>query len=221
MTALDVALPSGAVRVTTAWEEPAAAPRAVVALAHGAGAGLDHPFLVGFAAGLRSEGFATLRFAFPYREAGRRMPGPAPHAVATLAAVAAEISRIAAGVPFVAAGKSYGGRMASMAVAEGAIEPAALVYLGYPFHAPGKPDKPRGAHLALIRPPQLFVEGDVDPFIQPIADFEASVATSTDAEIVWIPGGGHSFEVKGQRRPPDEVGAALAPTVAEWLRTRV
>jgi hypothetical protein len=105
--------------------------------------------------------------------------------------------------------------------AEGAIEPAALVYLGYPFHAPGKPDKPRGAHLALIRPPQLFVEGDVDPFIQPIADFEASVATSADAEIVWIPGGGHSFEVKGQRRPPDEVGAALAPTVAEWLRTRV
>ena len=119
MTALDVALPSGAVRVTTAWEEPAVAPRAVVALALGAGAGMDHPFLVGFAAGLRSEGFATLRFAFPYREAGRRMPGPAPHAVATWAAVAAEISRIASGVPFVAAGKSYGGRMASMAAAEG------------------------------------------------------------------------------------------------------
>ena len=221
MTALDVALPSGAVRVTTAWEEPAAAPRAVVALAHGAGAGMDHPFLVGFAAGLRSEGFATLRFAFPYREAGRRMPGPAPHAIATWAAVAAEVARRAPDMPFVAAGKSYGGRMASMAAAEGSIDPAALVYLGYPFHAPGKPDRPRGDHLSRVAAPQLFVEGDADPFIQPIADFEASVAASPHAEIVWIPGGGHSFEVKGQRRPPDEVGAAVAPTVAEWLRTRV
>ncbi|MBN9175995.1 MAG: dienelactone hydrolase family protein [Microbacterium sp.] len=223
MTQLDVLLPSGAVRVTTAWEDPPSvpAPAAVVALAHGAGAGMDHPFLVGFAAALRDEGVATLRFAFPYREAGRRMPGPPSHAIATWAAVAAEVARRAPGVPFVAAGKSYGGRMASLAAADGVIGPAALVYLGYPFHAPGKPDRTRGEHLARVAAPQLFVEGDADPFIQPIADFEASVAASPDAEIVWIPGGGHSFEVKGRRAAPGEVGAALAPTVAAWLRPRL
>jgi len=212
-----VALPRGDVRVSAAYEEPAA-PWAALALAHGAGAGLGHPFLVGFAAALRAEGIATLRFAFPYAEAGRRMPGPAAHAIATWTAVMARLETTASGLPLVAAGKSYGGRMASMAAAEGVIDPAALVYLGYPLHPPGDPAKARTAHLPVIAQPQLFLAGTNDPFLQPLDQFETAVATCRRAEIAWIDGGGHSFEVKGRTRAPDAIGAALAPIAAAWLR---
>jgi predicted alpha/beta-hydrolase family hydrolase len=110
--------------------------------------------------------------------------------------------------------------MASMAAAEGAIAPAGLVYLGYPLHPPGDPAKARIAHLPAVVEPQLFVEGTNDPFIDPHAQLEAAVASCRDARISWVEGGGHSFEVKGQKRPADEVGAALAPLVAAWLRER-
>lgn len=221
VTRLAVPLPRGEATVTLAWEEPAADAGGVVVLAHGAGAGMDHPFLVGFAGALRAAGFATVRFSFPYAEAGRRMPGPAAHAVATWAAVATEVARVRPQDAWVAAGKSYGGRMASLAAADGLIAPAGLVYLGYPFHPPGVPGRTRGEHLARVRPPQLFVEGGADPFIQPTGDFTAAVATSPDAEIVWIPGGGHSFEVAGARRAPEEVGGDVAASVLPWLRARI
>ena len=102
----------------------------------------------------------------------------------------------------------------------GVIAPGALVYLGYPFHPPGKPEATRGAHLAQIAAPQLFVEGTADPFIQPVDEFQAAVGASPDAEIVWIAGGGHSFEVRGARRPADDVGADLVASVLPWLRAR-
>lgn len=193
-------------------------PRGTVVLAHGAGAGMDHPFLVGFAAALQAEGFATLRFNFPYVEAGRRMPGPPAHAIATWHAAIALASELGS-APVIACGKSYGGRMASMAVAEG-LPADALVYLGYPLHAPGKPEKLRAEHLAAIAIPQLFIEGSNDPFIQPLDQFERVVAGCQDAHVAWIDGGGHTFEVKGQKRPAREVGAALAPIAAEFLARR-
>lgn len=220
MDTIAVPLPAGQVAVSAAFESPAD-PWAAVALAHGAGAGMDHPFLVGFARALREHGLATLRFNFPYLEAGRRMPGPATHAVLTWRAVFADLATRAGGVPLVAAGKSYGGRMASMAAAESVIAPAALVYLGYPLHPPGNIEKLRTAHLPHVTAPQLFVEGTNDPFIQPLAQLEDAVAACQDAEITWITGGGHSFEVKGAKRPADEVSAGLAPRVADWLRSRL
>ena len=225
MTRLSVILPAREVTVSTILERPddasgGDAPWAAVTLAHGAGAGPEHPFLAGLANALRESGIVVLRFAFPSREAGRRLPGPPAQALATWAAVMAELERAAPGIPHIAAGKSYGGRMASVATADGLIDPRALVYLGYPFHAPGKPEAPRGDHLPRIGAPQLFVEGTRDPFIQPLQQFEEAVATSPDAEIVWVDGGNHSFEVRGARRPPDEIGAALAPTVVDWLRAR-
>lgn len=207
-----VALPAGTVEVSAERTAPLD-PWATIALAHGAGAGHTHPFLVGFADGMRDLGVATLRFAFPYVEAGRRMPGPAAHAVATWRAVGERLA-----TPFWAAGKSYGGRMASMAAAEGAINPLGLVYLGYPLHPPGDPSKPRIAHLPDVVPPQLFVEGTNDPFVDPHAQLEDAVASCLDARIAWVEGGGHSFEVKGRKRPADEIGASLAPLVAEWMR---
>ncbi|RZI87109.1 MAG: hypothetical protein EOO67_14780 [Microbacterium sp.] len=145
------------------------------------------------------------------------MPGPAAHAIATWEAVAVEAGRIAPGARFVAAGKSYGGRMASMAAADDRIAPDALVYLGYPLHPPGDPTKLRAAHLPSIRARQLFVEGTRDPFIQPLTDFEAVVATCASAEVMWVDGGGHSFEVKGRRLAPEQVGASLAAPVRDWI----
>ena len=216
MTTVAVALPSGSVETSVEAAVPERA-TVLVALAHGAGAGMRHPFLTGFAGALNEAGVATLRFNFPYVEAGRRMPGPAAHALATWEAVAAEAARIAPGARFVAAGKSYGGRMASMAAAEERIAPDALVYLGYPLHPPGDPAKMRAAHLPSIRARQLFVGGTNDPFIQPRAEFEAVVATCVSAEVMWVDGGGHSFEVKGRRLAPELVGASLAGPVRDWL----
>ena len=105
-----------------------------------------------------------------------------------------------------------------MAAADGSIAPAGLVYLGYPLHPPGDPAKARVAHLPAVAQPQLFVEGTNDPFIDPRSQLEEAVASCQDASIVWIEGGGHSFEVKGHKRAADEVGAGLAPLVADFIR---
>ncbi|WP_406249546.1 alpha/beta family hydrolase [Microbacterium sp. M] len=212
---IDVALPNGTVTVPASLSSPTGeTDRGTVVIAHGAGAGMDHPFLVGFAAVLNEDGFTTVRFDFPYRVQGRRMPGSAAHAIATWNAVMAEVRARTDG-PIWAAGKSYGGRMASMAAAEG-MDVAGLIYLGYPLHAPGKPEKPRAEHLPAVAAPQLFIEGSLDPFIQPLSQFEEVVATCRDAHIAWIDGGGHSFEVKGNKRTADVIGASLAPLVTAF-----
>lgn len=214
---IDVPLPSGIVPVSAEWASGSRG--ATVIVAHGAGAGMDHPFLTGLTDALAAEGYSTLRFTFPYLEQGRRMPGPAAHAVATWRAAVAFARQQDPPASVWAAGKSYGGRMASMAAAEG-LEVDGLVYLGYPFHPPGRPDKPRQEHLPAVAAPQLFVEGDADPFIQPVAQFEQAVATCRDARVHWVEGGGHSFEVKGRKRPASEIGASLAPVIAAFVEER-
>lgn len=210
---VDIDLPGGPVTVSTEWVEGAG--RGTVVVAHGAGAGMDHPFLVGFTDSLNEFGYSTLRFNFPYREQGRRMPGPAAHAIAAWHAVTAYARALSPETRLWAAGKSYGGRMASMAVAEG-LSVDGLIYLGYPLHAPGKPEKPRAEHLPAIIAPQLFIEGTNDAFIQPVSQLEDVIATCQNARVAWVDGGGHSFEVKGNKRAPEVVGASLAPFVAEF-----
>lgn len=210
----DVELPKATVPVSTEWVQGEG--RGTVLVAHGAGAGMEHPFLVGLTDALNALGFATLRFNFPYREQGRRMPGPAPHAIATWRAAVDHARALAPDQPIWAAGKSYGGRMASMAAAEG-LEVDGLIYLGYPLHPPGHPEKLRAEHLPAITAPQLFIEGTNDPFIQPLGQLEEAVGACQDARIAWIDGGGHSFEVKGRKRPADEVGASLASLIGDFV----
>jgi uncharacterized protein len=214
---VSVPLASGPVEVPLEVECPDDA-WATIVVAHGAGAGYRHPFLLGLSRGMLAQGVATARFNFPYVEAGRRMPGPAAHAVATWSAV--EDSLADTPGRLWAAGKSYGGRMASMAAADRAIEPAGLIYLGYPLHPPGDPAKARVAHLPAVAQPQLFVAGTNDPFIQPREQLEEAVASCHDAQIAWVEGGGHSFEVKGTKRVADDIGADLATIVAAWMRRR-
>ncbi|TCJ27932.1 dienelactone hydrolase [Microbacterium sp. PI-1] len=213
MVEIQVALPKGTTVVSADWTRGDNG--ATVIVAHGAGTGKDHPFLTGYVEALRAIGFSTLRFNFPYVQQGRRMPGPAAHAIATWNAVTTFARTSDPAATIWATGKSYGGRMASMAVAEG-LRVDGLVYLGYPLHPPGRPEKPRVEHLPAITVPQLFVEGTNDPFIQPISQFEQAVATCREARIVWIEGGGHTFEVKGRKLPAEQIGASLAPIVADF-----
>lgn len=208
-----VELPKGQVEVSAIWTEGSG--RGTIAVAHGAGAGMEHPFLIGLTDALNQRGYSTLRFNFPYREQGRRMPGPAAHAIETWRAAVSHARSLAPDGPLWTAGKSYGGRMASMAVADG-LDVDGLIYLGYPLHPPGEPEKLRAEHLPAIATPQLFIEGTNDPFIQPLEQFEDVVATCQDARVQWIEGGGHSFEVKGHKRPADEVGASLARLVEDF-----
>lgn len=177
---------------------------------------MDSPFLVGFARGMHEADIATVRFNFPYVEAGRRMPGPPAHAIATWRAVVAATVDDA---PVWLAGKSYGGRMASMAVAAG-MPAAGLIYLGYPLHAPGKPEAPRAEHLASITQPQLFLSGTRDPFVDPHEQFEEVVRSCQHATLQWIDGGRHSFEVAGNKRTADAIGYEIAPAVREFILSR-
>jgi predicted alpha/beta-hydrolase family hydrolase len=198
-------------------------PVATLVLAHGAGAGMEHPFMSGFTRGLNDDGVATLRFNFPYREAGRKFPDRPPAAIATWRAAMAEAARQARSHgdtgPVWAAGKSFGGRMASMAVAEG-MSAAGLVYLGYPLHPPGKPEKLRDEHLYGLTLPMLFLQGSRDTFATPELLEGVVARIGPSAVLQWIDGGDHSFAVAGKKRDAAEIGASLAPAVAEFMQTR-
>jgi predicted alpha/beta-hydrolase family hydrolase len=204
---------------SAAYARPAD-PSATVVVAHGAGAGMDHPFLRGFTDALNGLGLATLRFNFPYREAGRKFPDRPPAAIAAWRAAMdtarAQTNANGDSGPVWAAGKSFGGRMASMAVADG-MEASGLVYLGYPLHAPGKPEKLRDEHLYGLTTPMLFLQGTRDTFATPdiLADVVARIGPN--AVLQWVEGGDHSFAVAGKRRPADEVGASLAAPVAAFI----
>ncbi len=187
-------------------------------VAHGAGAGMDHPFMVGFTRGMNEQGVATLRFNFPYLEAGRRSPDRPPVAIAAWrAAFDVAVDRAGPGEAVWASGKSFGGRMASMAVADG-MAAAGLVFLGYPLHPPGKPDRVRDEHLYDITVPMLFVEGTADPFATTEVLTPVLAKLGTWATYHPIEGGGHSFEVRGVRRDPRATAEALAPIVATFIR---
>lgn len=211
-----VELPSGTVSLPVFRIDPPA-PRATVILAPGAGAGAAHPFMAAMAAAIATIGMSVVRFDFPYRVLGRRMPGPARHSLLAWAAVFEHVRLEGGCVPTLAMGKSYGGRMASMATAEDMIDPDALVYLGYPLHPPGRPENERAAHLPLITVPQLFVSGSRDPFILPAERWDAIVRTCPAASIAWIEGAGHSFELPRDRRTAVDVAASVLAEARDFL----
>ncbi|MET1064997.1 MAG: alpha/beta family hydrolase [Arthrobacter sp.] len=191
-------------------------PPATLVVAHGAGTGMEHPFLAGFTRALNGLGVATLRFNFPYREAGRKFPDRPPAAIAAWRAAMAEAAARSGGEPVWAAGKSFGGRMASMAVAEG-MPAAGLVYLGYPLHPPGKPEKLRDEHLYGLTLPMLFLQGTRDPFATPEMLEPVVARIGSSATLEWRDGGGHTFDVAGTKRSTEDVGADLAVPVAAFI----
>jgi uncharacterized protein len=210
----------GDVSVTAAYARPDN-PSATMVVAHGAGAGMEHPFLTGFTAALNGLGVATLRFNFPYREAGRKFPDRPPVAItawrAAMAAAAQEAANHQDTGPLWAAGKSFGGRMASMAVADG-MGAAGLVYLGYPLHPPGKPEKLRDEHLYGLATPMLFLQGSRDTFATSEILEDVVSRIGPHAVLQWVEGADHSFAVAGMKRPPAEVGASLAQPVGVFMQ---
>lgn len=215
--AVAVSLPNGQIDVDTATHEPPASAWATILLTHGAGTRFDHPFLIGFADAAAAAGARCIRFNLPYAQAGRRVPGSPAQAIAAWQAVT---DAAPADAPVFAAGRSYGGRMASMAVAEGRIDVAGLSYLGYPLHPPGKPDRLRAEHLPRITAPQLFVSGTRDPFVDPHEQLERAVASCPRADLHWITGGGHGFEVARNCRPAAQIGLEIAGVAIEWMRAQ-
>jgi len=198
------------------WIDPPDA-FAVLVLGHGAGAGMRSPFMAGFAEAIGRLGVATLRFDFPYMQAGKRAPDRAPVLLEAWREAFAEGVEHAGGRPVLAGGKSMGGRIASMAAAEG-MPAAGLVFLGYPLHAPGTPEKVRDEHLYAIGVPMLFLHGTQDPFADPALLGRVLKKLGPSAVDRPVEGGDHSFNVRGAKWDPREVGASLATEAAGFIR---
>jgi predicted alpha/beta-hydrolase family hydrolase len=190
----------------------------MLTLAHGAGAGMRHPFMEKLAVLLASVGVATLRYEFPYMEQRKSRQDAAPVLHERVAA-AAEVARQAAPeLPLLAGGKSFGGRMTSQAAAEGVLKDVkGIVFFGFPLHPPGRPGTSRADHLAKVSVPMLFLQGTRDEFapldlLRPIGESLGSRAT-----LHVIDGADHGFHVlKRSGRTDDEVLRELAQTVASW-----
>ena len=215
-----LAIEDGRVSVSGMYARPSD-PLVTLVVAHGAGAGMDHPFMVGFTRGMDDLGVATLRFNFPYIENGRRSPDPAPYLQETWGAAFAVASDRAKGEPVWAGGKSLGGRIASMAVADAIMPAAGLVFLGYPLHPPGKPERIRDEHLYRIEVPMIFVEGTRDPFATRELLDRVLAKLGDRADLISIEGGDHSLNVKGAKRDARDVASGLADPIVDRIRKRM
>ncbi len=194
-----------------------------IVLGHGAGANQLHPFMRLFAAGLAARGFDAMTFNFIYMEQGRRVPDPKAKLEDCYRAVikAAQQNRKLRGNRLVVGGKSMGGRIASQVAAENADEIAALVFLGYPLHPPGNPEKLRDAHLKDIRAPMLFIQGSRDAFGTE-AELRAVIKKlHLSATLYAIDGGDHSLKIpKSAGIPQDQIYEAALDEISRWLRSR-
>ena len=192
---------------------------ALLVLAHGAGAGMRHPLMEALAAGFGRCGVATLRYQFPYMEAGRRRPDPAPVAVRAVRTAVAAARRRSRGIPVFAGGRSFGGRMTSTAAAEGLDGVSGLVLLGFPLHPAGRVDRARARHLFDVRLPMLFVQGSLDRLAD-LATMEAVVGDlGGRASLHVVEQGDHAFAVSRRSgRDPRSVLDEVCAVAAEWMR---
>ena len=204
--------------VTALLLEPRDA-KACLVMAHGAGAGMRHPFMDAAAQGLAARRIATLRYQFPYMEQGTKRPDSPPLAQATVRAAVAEANKRLRELPLFAGGKSFGGRMTSQAQAQTPLDRVCgLVFFGFPLHAAGKPSDQRAAHLFQIAVPMLFLQGSKDklaeltllePLLHKLGP-RASLHMAVDAD--------HSFHVPARsgRRDADAMTDFL-DVIATWI----
>jgi predicted alpha/beta-hydrolase family hydrolase len=190
----------------------------LLVLAHGAGAGMNHPFMSAIANQLAENNVATLRYQFPYMEYRRRVPDKQPLLTTTVAAAVRIAAKLAPDLPLFAGGKSMGGRMTSLAASEQQLESVrGLMFFGFPLHPPKRPSIKRAPHLNLVKQPMLFLQGTRDDLadltlLRPICE---SLGPQTTLHI--IEGADHSFHVlkrSGQTDP--QVLAELSSTVKAW-----
>jgi predicted alpha/beta-hydrolase family hydrolase len=205
-------------RVTALFHLPPAATACFV-LAHGAGAGMEHPSMTAVAAELADRSIATLRFQFPYMERRSKRPDPPPLCHATVRAAVVEATRLAPSLPLFAGGRSFGARMTSQAQA---IEPLpgvkGLVFLGFPLHPAGKPSIERAEHLRQVKIPMLFLQGTRDELakldlLQPVIKQLGARAT-----LKLLQEADHSFHVPARTgRKDPEVRAEMLDALAAWI----
>lgn len=193
--------------------------RACYVLAHGAGVGMTHPSLEAVAVELGERGIATLRYQFPYMEAGAKRPDPPALAQATVRAAVAEAGRRMPQLPLIAGGRSFGGRMTSQAQAAAALPGVrGLAFLAFPLHPAGRPSDDRAKHLFDVQIPMLFLQGTNDALadlslLQPLTDRlgpRATLKLFADAD--------HSFHVPARtdRKDPD-VRREVFDALAAWI----
>jgi predicted alpha/beta-hydrolase family hydrolase len=195
--------------------------RACFVFAHGAGAGMTHPFMEAIARGLAEAGIATLRFQFPYMEARARRPDPPPLCHATVRAAVAEATRVAPGLPLIAGGRSFGGRMSSQAQAKSPLPGVlGLAFLGFPLHPAKQPSNERAQHLFEVKAPLLFLQGDRDELadlslLQPLVERLGPRAT-----LKLIPNANHSYKVPARTgRSEAQIISELVQALDDWIGT--
>jgi uncharacterized protein len=196
-----------------------AQPRAILALAHGAGAGMRHPFMEDVSRRLADQGIATLRYQFPYMEKGLGRPDAPALATATVRAACELLRAELPALPLLAGGKSFGGRMTSTAQAEGPVPGVGgLVFLGFPLHPPKRPGTARAEHLSRVGVPMLFLQGTRDDLADLGLIREVTGRLGPVATLHVVEGANHSFAVlKRSGRSADQVLEELAETAAAWL----
>jgi predicted alpha/beta-hydrolase family hydrolase len=194
--------------------------KALLVLAHGAGAGMTHPFMSAMAKGLAERAIATLRYQFPYMERGSKRPDPPQLAQSTVRAAAAAAAQAQPELPLFAGGKSFGGRMTSQAQAKTPLNGVrGLVFAGFPLHPAGKPSTDRAKHLADVKVPVLFLQGTRDalaelPLLEPTCNALGQLAT-----LKLFADADHSFHVPAKTGRKDaDVFAELLDVTAAWIK---
>jgi len=207
-----------AVRVSGLLQTPPRA-RACYVMAHGAGAGMDHPFMVDVARKLALRGVATLRYQFPYMERGARRPDPPQVAQATVRAAVAAALGLLPELPLIAGGKSFGGRMTSQTQAKASLQGVSgLVFLGFPLHPAGRPSQDRAEHLFDVQIPMLFLQGTRDALasldqLEPLCKKLGRLAT-----LKLFADADHSFHVPVRTGRKDaQVLGDVVDALAAWL----
>jgi uncharacterized protein len=192
--------------------------RACFVFAHGAGVGMIHPSMETVAIGLAERGVATLRYQFPYMEKGSKRPDPPAIAHATVRAAVALAAQSCAGLPLIAGGKSFGGRMTSQAQAKAPLEGVkGLVFLGFPLHPQGQPSTERAVHLSEVNVPTLFLQGTNDALAEPDLLKPIVAGLGRRATLHLLEGADHSFHVpKRSGRTDSEVMDEALDAFAAW-----
>ena len=192
----------------------------LLVLAHGAGAGMNHPFMTAIANELAASQVASFRFQFPYMEQRRRAPDRPPVLTATVRAAVQTASKAAPDLPLFAGGKSLGGRMTSLAASEERLDNVqGLVFFGFPLHPPNQPGTKRAEHLAEVKLPMLFLQGTRDALadlklLRPILAKLGNRAT-----LHVIEGADHSFHVlKSSGKTDKDVLKELAQSASDWMK---
>jgi uncharacterized protein len=190
--------------------------RACYVLAHGAGAGMFHPFMEAVARELAQRGIATLRYQFPYMEQGGKRPDPPKLAHATVRAAVGQAGQLMPTLPLVAGGKSFGGRMTSQTQAASALPGVrGLVFLGFPLHPAGRPSEERAVHLFHVEVPMLFLQGTRDRLADLGLLERLMERLGTRASLRLVQDADHSFRVPA--RGDAAVKREMMDTMAEWI----